>query len=196
MTFGVELIKNKMEEEIWVPVVGYEGMYEVSNKARIRSLNRIIINANSERFIRGRILKPQYTNQGYENVVFSNNGKIKNNLVHRLVAIAFIPNPDNKPNVNHIDCNPKNNDLSNLEWVTQLENIRHAIINNRITTERAVSMIDDSGSFIKSYKSASDASRKLMGHPTDITAAIRGRAETSCGYHWRYATKEEIEKIE
>ena len=104
-----------------VAVPGYEGLYEVDSSGKIFS---IVGNAHR----RMRELK-QYPNEnGYMKVnLYDLSGECKKKYVHRLVAEAFLPNPDNKPNVNHIDCNVKNNSVSNLEWCTQSENIRHAV---------------------------------------------------------------------
>ena len=105
-----------MEE--WRDIKGYEGAYQVSSYGRIRS--------------RFKILKKQKHKQGYELVGLSKNGITKRYLVHRLVAEAFIKNVDNKPEVNHIDGNKLNNDLSNLEWVTRSENTKKAYDNKQL----------------------------------------------------------------
>lgn len=102
-----------MTEEIWRPVVGYEGLYEVSSYGRVRSLDRYV---NNNSFWKGRILKLSDDGRGYLRAHLCLNNKIKNFLVHRLVAQAFIPNPDNFPQVNHIDEDKSNNCVDNLEW--------------------------------------------------------------------------------
>lgn len=119
-------------EEIWKPVVGYEGYYEVSNLGRVRSIPRTVIykNGKTQGNYVGQILKHDTANGKagpYKSVRLCINNKPKRKSVHRLVAEAFIPNPFNKPNVNHIDCDPSNNIVSNLEWCTQKENIAHSI---------------------------------------------------------------------
>ena len=101
-----------MTEEIWRPVVGYEGLYEVSNTGRVRSLDRYV---RRNYFKKGRILKLN-DRRGYLFVELCLNNKTKNFSVHRLVAQAFIPNPDNLPQVNHIDEDKLNNRVENLEW--------------------------------------------------------------------------------
>lgn len=105
-----------LPNEIWLDVVGYEGFYQVSNLGRVKS------------FYRGKVhlLKYQLDSQGYVIVTLSKGGKQKGCKVHVLVAQAFIPNPENKPFVNHIDGNKSNPHVSNLEWVTQSENMKHA----------------------------------------------------------------------
>lgn len=107
-----------MTEEIYKSVVGYEGFYEVSNLGNIRSLPR---------GKKGKVKQMKPTKQHYYNIDLCKHGEIKRWLMHRLIAIAFIPNPENKPMVNHIDGNKHNNRLDNLEWVTGSENQKHAV---------------------------------------------------------------------
>ena len=102
--------------EIWRDVVDYEGLYQVSNYGRVKSLQRGKV----------RILKAAADDNGYLRVVLSKNGETKNRFVHVLVARAFLPNPNNLPQVDHIDTNKFNNHLSNLRWATSAENIRYA----------------------------------------------------------------------
>lgn len=108
--------------EVWQPITGFYN--EVSNLGRVRSVKH---KAGNEKNYKSKILKPVVTNSGYVNVAIINKseGKITKRL-HRVVAEAFIPNPENKPEINHIDGNKENNEVSNLEWVTSKENKRHA----------------------------------------------------------------------
>jgi hypothetical protein len=117
-------------EEIWKPVVGYESCYEVSNLGRIKSLDRKVKSKNNSiSNIKGKFVI--YHKRGeYLSYDLSKNGIKKTISIHRLVAQAFIPNPENKPQVNHKDANKLNNNLSNLEWVTRKENSEHASLNN------------------------------------------------------------------
>lgn len=111
-------------EEIWKDIPGYEGLYQISNKQMVKSLSRKEFGGRNR--IRGeRILKPRTDRGGYLHVALSKNGETKNLSIHRLVAIAFIPNPDNKLCVNHIDGVKKNNSIDNLEWCTHSENTKH-----------------------------------------------------------------------
>jgi hypothetical protein len=113
--------------EQWKPVAGFDDLYEISSLGRVRSLGRNIrlwhggIHAR-----KGRVLRNRYTKDGYDIVALSRDGKQHNTSVHRLVATAFVPNPADKPCVNHIDGNPSNNAAANLEWVTYSENTIHA----------------------------------------------------------------------
>lgn len=109
-------------EELWKDIEGFEGLYQVSNLGNVKSLKRNII------------LKPGIVayKKTKENGYYIVNLKSKPFYIHRLVAEAFIPNPENKPQINHIDCNKRNNNVKNLEWVTREENIQHAYKNNLI----------------------------------------------------------------
>lgn len=111
-----------MEE--WKDIAGFEGMYQVSNMGQVRSLDRVINDRG--RHLKGRVLAQSIGTSGYLHVGPSINGKQPPKYIHRLVAEAFIPNPDSRPHVNHIDGNKQNNHLSNLEWATAKENSQHA----------------------------------------------------------------------
>lgn len=109
-----------LEGEFWKWISGFEGLYQISNYARVKSFPR-------GNYKKVKILKPVLTPQGYLRVILRNGNKNKTIRIHRLVALAFIPNPENKPEVNHIDGNKFNNCVENLEWNTDTENKRHAI---------------------------------------------------------------------
>lgn len=116
--------KNCVEE--WRDVVGFEEFYQVSNLGRVRSLDRLVdtnIKYVDKRIHKGKLLKSHLNNKGYKKVFLCKNSEPKNHYVHRLVAQAFIPNPDNLPVVNHKDENPSNNCVDNLEWCTQQYNM-------------------------------------------------------------------------
>lgn len=122
------IARDHPKKELWKPVKGYEGLYEVSNLGGIKSLARWRKNGeNSGYWQQEKILKQTHTTTGYLKVELSKNKKRSSFKVHRLVAEAFIANPDNKPNINHKDGNPLNNKAENLEWCTQQENIIHAL---------------------------------------------------------------------
>jgi hypothetical protein len=108
-----------MREEIWRDVLGYEGLYQVSNTSRIKSLRR-------RGTIKDLFLSPCLNGSGYEVISLHKEKKQKIAFVHRLIAAAFIPNPKNKPNINHINGIKSDNRLENLEWCTQKENLIHA----------------------------------------------------------------------
>ena len=114
-------------EEIWKDIPEYENLYQVSSYGRIKSLDHYTKDVNKTQFIKGRILKPQHQTTGYYKVTLSKNGIKKQYTIHRLVAKTFLANPENKIEVNHIDGDKLNNNISNLEWTTPKENTRHAI---------------------------------------------------------------------
>ena len=136
-----------MNKEEWKPIKGYEGLYEISNFGRVKSL----VGWNGHKYVkREKILAPykQQTNPNYSRSVvkLKKNGKGKEFKVHRLVAKAFIPNPKNYKVINHKDGNPLNNKVNNLEWCTQKMNIKHALENelkvNRINTIDRETMVE------------------------------------------------------
>lgn len=118
--------------EVWKAIDGFVGLYEVSNKGRVKSLERTVSNNGGLQRRRERILKINYSNNGHGMVVLCKDGKTYPRMIHRLVAIAFISNPENKPVVDHIDTNPRNNCVENLRWVTVQENCLNPLtrINN------------------------------------------------------------------
>ena len=114
--------------EIWKDIAGYEGIYQVSSLGRVRSLDRTLLDKNNVEYkVKGKIRKISCTGRGYQDIQLSKEGESKMFLVHRLVAETFLDNPENLPIVNHIDGNKSNNNIGNLEWVSNSDNINHAI---------------------------------------------------------------------
>ena len=121
--------KSEIIEE-WRDITGYEGLYQVSNLGRVRSLDRYVNSGyNTKRFSKGKILSFLLQKNGYAKVMLSKENTVKNADLHRLVAETFIANPNNKTTVNHKDGNKENNKIDNLEWATQKENNNHAAAN-------------------------------------------------------------------
>lgn len=121
------------ETERWVDIRGFEGHYQVSNMGRVRSLDRGMY-VRQDRYSKprwtnrkGRVLKPGLDGKGYPMVRLCSFGDVKQIMVHRLVALHFVPNPDKKPVVNHLDANPLNSRATNLEWCTIKENNQHSV---------------------------------------------------------------------
>jgi hypothetical protein len=131
----INLVPNQPDIEIWRPAPKYKGFYEVSNHGHVRSLNRYVTRSDGVRQLqKGKLLKPWKAN-GYMSVELHKDLISQTYRVHRLVAAAFLLNPENKPAVNHIDGNKVNNHLGNLEWCTSKENIAHAYRTGLKTTK-------------------------------------------------------------
>lgn len=128
-----------MKKEIWKDIKNYEGYYQVSNLGRIKSVDRYINQYNgynySTRIYKGKILKFSIGTRGYLKVVLQKERKVKTYNVHRLVAEAFIPNPNNLPQVNHIDENKLNNNINNLEWCSSKYNINFGNRNIKVSNK-------------------------------------------------------------
>lgn len=133
-----------MEEEIWKPIKDYEGCYEVSNLGRVRSIKRTIVkNDGRVTTYKERIIKPYKNNQGYLIVGLYVKGKHEKFLVHRLVAEAFIPNPDNKPCIDHINTIRDDNIVENLRWATYEENNNNPLTNKKQSESRKKYMTEE-----------------------------------------------------
>ena len=179
-----DLISRSKEE--WKAIQGYEGIYEVSNFGKVRSLPRYKRgNFDSKVFIEGKTIKQVKNNRGYYIVQLSKNNKVKNFSVHRLVAEAFIPNPNNFPQVNHKDEDKSNNRVSNLEWMTLKRNINYGTRNKRmaLTKGKNVKAFDDDGNFIMWFCSMAVA-EKITGI-SDISRCTLGKTEHAGGYVWK-----------
>lgn len=172
--------------EMWLPVPAYEGLYEVSNLGRVRSLPRFGTN--------GKCVSVDLC-RGYQRVNLWKNGVLTHKLVHRLVAEAFIPNPENKSQVNHIDGNKRNNNVCNLEWVTASENQIHARMNglnpcvrNNSIHSKPVEMYSQEGELIKVFPSAGEAERQTKISHCHISRCCAGKYgfKTAGGYVWKY----------
>lgn len=140
---------NDLEGEEWRDIAGFEDSYEVSNLGRVRSKKRTL---STGRVTTCRILK--YKGHPYGAVMLFENNVGTNKLVHRLVAEAFIPNPDNMPEVNHKDSNPSNNKVSNLEWVSSADNTKHRVVNKSNYKYRKAVKCLETGEIFESISAA------------------------------------------
>jgi hypothetical protein len=130
-------MNNEQIQEIWKDMPDYVGLYQVSNLGRVRSLDRMIgQKGGGKQFKSGRILRPRNHPHGYVFISLYKDGIANQVLIHRLVAIVFIPNPSNLPEVNHKNFNKKDNFVENLEWMTTKDNTRHAFAAGKINTSK------------------------------------------------------------
>lgn len=158
--------------EEWKEIEGYEGLYEVSNLGRVKSL----------KYGKERILKAGKDGCGYMLVNLCKEGKMKMFRIHRLVAAAFIPNPQNLPEINHIDENKENNCSDNLEWCDRKYNINHGTRNERISKRV---LCEETGEI---FPSTHEVERKLGFAQTHISDCCLGKYKTCGGFHWRYVS--------
>lgn len=162
----------------WKSIDGYEGYYEVSNCGKVRSVDRVIMNTTKNGKprpckIKGRVLKTHTRKDGRLQVALSIEGKLSTQSVHVLVANAFMPNKNKTLEINHIDGEHKNNNVSNLEWVNRDVNIKHAFSNRLYSTMKKVALLDVNGNIEKVYPSESSACRDIGMAQGKISRAIR-----------------------
>lgn len=171
-------------KEVWKDIQGYEGLYQVSNLGRVKSLHKAEV-----------ILKPGINNRGYYFVMLYKDKKYHHALVHRLVAKAFIPNKENFPQVNHKDENKANNCVNNLEWCTNLyNNLYHdKAIKTGIKEGKPVAQYTLSGKLVKIWQSAHEAERAGY-HARHIGECCSDKIKTHLGYMWRFARENKTPK--
>ena len=183
-------------KEVWKDIPNYEGLYQVSNLGNIKSLSFGAKNHKLSNIVT--LLKKTPSNMGYYKVELYKNGKSKMYYVHRLVAMTFIPNPENKPQVNHIDGDKSNNSVSNLEWATSKENLHHAVNTglrsatpmlgrrgSQNPTSKIFYQYDLNGNYIATHCGISETARQLGIKPSVISACLSGRNKTGKGYIWK-----------
>ena len=187
--------------EVWRPVTGYNGRYEVSNLGEVRSLERTKRNNGGAQRIPSHVMRQSQNHKGYKIVHLSKDGANTWVMVHRIVALAFIPNPEGKPQVNHIDGDKNNNAANNLEWVTNAENMRHAVENglnnpwpmlraahskeSREKTSRSLqrAVIRSDG---KVYESVNDAARDNDVTHGAVSMNIHGKTKKCNGFTFSF----------
>lgn len=170
--------------EIWLPIKGYEGKYEISNYGIVKSIPRKVKNGPGIRKVSGRLLRPRISK--YKSVMLKNNNECKSFYIHQLVAMHFLPNPEQKKCVNHKDGNKLNNLSTNLEWVTYGENNEHAMLLGLMRKASG----ENQGLSVLTLKQVQEIKAKykpwvysfgMLGkeykvHPSTIKAIIKGRA--------------------
>ena len=182
----------------WKAVKGYEGLYEVSETGEIRSLDRLIktdIRHVKSRLIKGKTLAQNTKRSGYNTVDLCKDGTVKTTMVHRIVAEAFIPNPNGLHFVNHKDSDRTNNTVNNLEWVTSSENRKHGIKQGFVTFKsRKILCIESqlvfdrpmlAAEWVKSnYPDRINSSTRIAAQ--NIRSACKGRTPRAYGFTWTY----------
>ena len=190
--------------EIWKDVKNYEGLYQVSNLGRVKSLERTC-NVGKGNYYRKEkirkllVQKDSNCKTDYFRVGLSNNGKITYYPVHRLVAIAFIENLENKPYVNHKDGNGFNDKVENLEWVTNSENQLYSlyVIKTTKNTKPVITFDKKTNEFVKEFESVSKATKWLLDSQktkdktclTGIIKACKSKIPSYQGYIWKYKSE-------
>ena len=178
----------RKNNEKWEPIIGYEGVYEISNRGRVKSLSRKEYNGFGY-FIRGELIrKIQLSEKGYGVLKLTKNKITKNHKLHRLVAEHFIPNPNNYKTVNHKDENKLNNNVGNLEWCTQQYNLAYG--NTRLRQSEGqnipVYKCDMLGDVLKRYDSMLDTKCDGFNNGS-VSRCCNGKQDSHKGYKWRYA---------
>lgn len=179
--------------EVWKDIEGYEGLYQVSNQGNVLSLNYANKGYSKQ-------LTPKCNNRGRLWVELVKQKKKKPMLIHRLVATAFIPNPNNYPQINHKDENPKNNEASNLEWCNSLYNNHYSMKlhpdrpRERKSTpiyekrnDLKINQYDKSGNLIRQWKNSRTIFLETKMSDWSISECCRGHRRSAYGFIWRYA---------
>lgn len=178
--------------ETWKDIKGYEGKYQVSNKGRIKSLSRAIPHLGSFRIIPERIMTQHVSStNGYYMVSLCKDNKYEWMLVHRIVATAFIPNPNNFPYINHKDEIKTHNNVENLEWCTPSYNMNYSNVREKQidAISKEVEQYDFDGKFIKRYKNCCEAGKELDVHPSVIRRCCTGEIGSTKGFIWKYTNE-------
>lgn len=181
-----------MDAEEWRDVPGYEGYYQVSSLGRVKSLDRMVTMRNGvTRITHGRMMKEVNGNGAgnYRAVPLSMNGKIQRHLIHRLVALAFIPNPEGLPEINHKDEDKTNNRVDNLEWCDRQYNNTYGTVRFRtaITQGKSVIQKNKDGTIVTAWPSEGMAAACLGIAQGSISSCCRGLTSTAGGFVWEFA---------
>ena len=179
--------------EIWKDIKDFEGLYQISTYGRVKSLSKKVLQFGKYKITKEFIMKVKKSKDGYNRIILCKNGKYSTFLVHRLVAEAFIPNPENLPYINHKDENSRNNDVDNLEWCTAKYNCNYGTHNEKLSRNHKLNkktlQFDLNGRLVNTWRSTSLASRKTGVSKSNIIACCNKKEhhKTAGGYIWRYA---------
>ena len=171
--------------ETWKNIKGYEGLYQVSSMGRVKSLER---KDCLGRIVKERVLKPCIDRYGYLFVNLCAGGKKRTFFVHRLVCQAFHENPDNKPQVNHLNEDKTNNRVCNLEWATAKENLNHGTHNERMvkTLSKPICQYTLDEKIVKTWASLTEVQRQTGFSQGNISEVANGNRKTAYGFIWKY----------
>lgn len=182
--------------EIWKDIEGYEGMYQVSNMGRVRSLDRVKPNSGGQ-IAKGHILPHSDNGHGYHFVSLWKFNKGRRFYVHRLVASAFIPNPNNFPIINHKDEDKSNNRHDNLEWCTQKYNANYGAHTRRVKesyiangNNRPIDVYDMKGTFLKTFNCSNEACVELNVNRRALYSVCQGVVKSCKGYRFAFHGEE------
>ncbi len=170
-------------------IVGYEGLYEVSNIGNVKSCSRLVKCGKGFKVIKEHLVAQKDDNRGYLTVNLWKNNKLAHHKVHRLVASAFIPNPNNYRDVNHKDENKYNNSVENLEWLSHKDNLNFGTRNKRAnnTRSKAVQQIDKiTNETLATYKNAYIAENQTGIKECSISECCRNKRKSAGGYKWQF----------
>lgn len=190
--------------EEWRDIRDYEGLYQVSNLGKVRSVDRLVTHGNHVKLMKGRILKMRLAGRGYYMVQLSKNGVVSAFNVHRLVGETFLPNPNGLPQINHKDECKTNNVvwlnqdgtvdevLSNLEWCTHNYNLNYGSHNAKLSEHKKgqntkpILQLTPTGGIIKEWTSITEAANSINLHSQGISAVLHGHQSTCGGFKWCY----------
>ena len=184
--------KTSPAVEVWRPVVGWEGLYEVSSHGRVRSVDRVHEQKGRygqivRHLYKGQLLSPRIRRY-YLAVTFCIDNKLIAFPIHRLVAQAFVPNPDNLPCINHKDECKTNNHADNLEWCSILYNNKYGTRLDKVAKARSkpIEQLSIEDEHVAFFQSVAAAARKLNVRPNHIYSVITGNKKSAYGYKWRH----------
>lgn len=167
-----------MNKEVWKDIKGYEGYYQISNFGNVRNFKL-------------KLMKPHKTYRGYLRIGLTKDMVQTKFSIHRLVAEAFIPNPENKEYVNHIDGNKEFNCVLNLEWATHMENEIHAM-SNGLKGYKPVIQYDLNLNYVNEFDSIIDAHLRTNTNKSGISECCNGKQKTAGGYIWKFKTLDNL----